>query len=136
MGKKKIAEFDREAVKKTTHIVLLDTDDGDSTFTTKGMTIDVFQRKVVEAKTVNYTAKDSDEIITSDATAGQVTITLPTASGRKGKKFVIKRIDASANDTIIDGAGAETIDGVATKTLSSQFDSLTIVSDGTNWIVV
>jgi hypothetical protein len=38
-------------------------------------------------------------------------MTLPTAASSTGKVFYIKKIDSSANSVIIDGAGAETIDG-------------------------
>jgi hypothetical protein len=37
---------------------------------------------------------------------------------------------------IIDGAGAETIDGGLTATLTTQFESLTIISDGSNWHIL
>lgn len=46
-----------------------------------------------------------------DATSGSLTMTLPTAASSTGKVFYIKKIDSSANSVIIDGAGAETIDG-------------------------
>jgi len=46
------------------------------------------------------------------------------------------KIDASANAVVIDGAGAETIDGAATQTLIAQYDSLHVVSSGAEWFIV
>jgi len=88
----------------------------------------------VTAKVNDYTATASDAVIIVDASANTVTITLPTAVGITGKHYTIKCIDATfAVD--VDGAGAETIDGELTQTLS-QWDSITVVSDSANWIIV
>jgi len=62
------------------------------------------------------------------------TATLFTAVGNKDQRVTVKRL-ADAIITI-DGAGSETIDGVATKTLSAQYDAITIVSDGANWHII
>ena len=87
------------------------------------------------AKTASYTVTASDSVLTSDATAGAVTFTLPTAVGIAGRRYTFKRIDASANNTIVDGSGTETIDGAATKTLGAQWSTIVIISDGANWII-
>jgi hypothetical protein len=62
------------------------------------------------------------------------TATLFTAVGNKDQRIIVKRL-AGATITI-DGAGSETIDGATTKTLSSQYATLEIVSDGANWHVI
>jgi len=87
------------------------------------------------AKTANYTVTATDCVLTSDATAGTVTFTLPTAVGIAGRRYTFKRIDASANSTVIDGAGSETIDGATTKTLGAQWSAITVISNGVNWLV-
>lgn len=66
-------------------------------------------------------------------TSGANTITLPTATGAYGMYFVIKQ-SANANLTLA-AAAAQTIDGAATQTLT-QYQSLTVVSNGTNWILI
>ena len=33
----------------------------------------------------------------------------------------------------VDGNGAETIDGVATRTMDSDYESMHLISDGSNW---
>lgn len=86
-------------------------------------------------KTANYTATAADHTIVVDATAGAVTITLPTAVGIKGRTYTIKKID-NANNVVIDGNGSQTIDGSTTKTLTTQYQTVTVQSDNANWFVI
>ena len=66
-------------------------------------------------------------------TSGSNTITLPTAVGLTGYFFVVKN---SANSTVtLATTAAQTIDGASTKTLT-QYQSLTVVSNGANWIII
>ena len=85
------------------------------------------------SKTATYTATASDEVIFVDATAGAVTINLPTAVGISGKAYYIKKTDASINAVTVDASGTETIDGALTMTTITRFVSWTLVSDGANW---
>jgi len=87
----------------------------------------------VKTITADYTAA-YDAVIRCDASAGAFTVSLPTASGITGKAYLIKKVDSSANAITIDPYGTETIDGAATITLASQYDTVIIVSDGTNWM--
>lgn len=84
-------------------------------------------------KTANYILTFNDDMVLGDATAGAMTLTLPTANGIPGVQKTLKKIDVSSNHITVACNGSETIDGVATKTLSSQWDKITVVSDGTNW---
>jgi hypothetical protein len=83
----------------------------------------------------HYTASIRDKIILVDASAAARTITLPTAVGFARYAYTVKKIDASVNAVTIDPTGAETIDGLATLALSSQWAGVTVVSDGANWLV-
>lgn len=71
-----------------------------------------------------------------DATAGQVTMTLPSASKAKYLVLTFKKIDVSANAMVVDGNGAETVDGAANQSTTTQYDLISVVSDGTSWHVV
>ena len=84
-------------------------------------------------KTAAYTAVASDKVILCDATGGAFTVTLPAVASSAKLLFHIKKIDGSANAITVDGNGAETIDDSATHSLSSQYNSITIVCDGTEW---
>lgn len=81
----------------------------------------------------SYNITDEDAIILADATAAPITLTLPPAADVLYQVFAIKRLNSGANSVTIDGLGSETIDGALTKVLSSQYDTLNIVSDGTEW---
>lgn len=76
-------------------------------------------------KTAAYTLTSADAYITGDATTAAFSITLPASAGN-GQRYVIKKIDSSANAVTVAAAGADTIDGAATKVLSSQFASVTV----------
>lgn len=86
-------------------------------------------------KSADYTLTASDYCVDVTGASANVTITLPTASGIAGTIYVIKRSDATY-DVVIDGNGAETIDGSATITLTAQYQFKMVQSDGTNWIVI
>lgn len=89
----------------------------------------------VVTKIAAYTeATASGELIVLADLAAGFTITLRTAVGNTAK-LTFKKMQ-SAGSIIIDGAATETIDGGLTATLSSQYEAITIVSNGTNWIII
>jgi hypothetical protein len=78
----------------------------------------------------------ADSVALADATGGAFTITLPAAASAPRRRYVVKKIDASANVVTIQGNGAETIDGLNTQTLALQYDSLEVVCNGTAWFII
>ncbi len=89
----------------------------------------------VITKTANYTISAADDVILGDATAGSITITLPTAVGIV-KSFTVKKVDSSANTVTINTTGGQTIDGSASIVISVQNTSKTVVSDNANWQLI
>ena len=87
-------------------------------------------------KTSNYTATVFDEVVLVDATSGNITISLPTSVGNGGKNFKVKKVDASANTVTIDPNSSQTIDGVATKVITTQYAFINVVSDSNNWFEI
>lgn len=75
------------------------------------------------------TLTDTHEIVLVTTTSA-VTVTLPTAVGRSGKKFLIKKIGPNAC-TIASNGG--TIDGATTEVISMDDGLREVTSDGTNW---
>lgn len=65
-----------------------------------------------------------------------VTLNLPTASGRAGKDYVIKKTDTSPNALTIDAFSTETIDGNLVIDTATPGDSVIIQSDGSNWRII
>ncbi len=90
----------------------------------------------ITEKSGDYTLTDADYTCLVDATGGNRTITLPAAAGASGRIYVMKKIDASANKAILDGDGAETVDGAATMELLLQHESVMVQSDGTEWWIL
>lgn len=96
---------------------------------------------LIENEGVTETAVDTllDEFrrtVLVDAVGANRTITLPTAASARWRKYTIKKIDATANTVTIDADAAETIDGAATFVLTTQYESVTIQSDGTEWWIL
>lgn len=89
----------------------------------------------LNVRTVTATASPaaSDYLLLVDATAGAVTINLPAAASNAKRVLIIKKTDGSANAVTLDGNAAETIDGSATKVISTQYQSFTIQCDGSAW---
>ena len=87
----------------------------------------------VTSKTANYTATSGDAVILCDASGGAFTITLPAVADETGQTYYVKKTDSSANAVTIDGASAETIDDGTTAVIRSQYESLRITNDGSEW---
>ncbi len=78
-------------------------------------------------------ARATDHTKLCDCTSNNITVNLDQAN--PGIQYVIKKIDSSANTVTIDANGSETIDGQLTVTLTAQYESVTLVSDGSNWFI-
>lgn len=89
----------------------------------------------ISTKTAAYseTATSGEVIALLDLAAG-FTVTLPTAVGNTAK-LVFKKMLA-AGSMVIDGSGSQTIDGGLTATLTAQYESITLVSTGSNWVII
>lgn len=88
-----------------------------------------------QAVNANTTLDATFHKVSVDASGGNITIALPPAASRTGREYFIKKVDASANTVTIDGDGAETIDGAATKVISNQNTSVTVGSTGSSWLI-
>jgi hypothetical protein len=72
---------------------------------------------------------------TVNATSGTFTATLETAVSATGRIHVIK--NSGAGLVTIATTSSQTIDGNASATIIlSQYDALTVQSDGSNWIII
>jgi hypothetical protein len=112
--------------------VVRDTDDGGEWGTA---TLLAVRGWAATAKTSDYTAVSSDDVILVNAFAGAVTVTLPPASDNYANSFKIKKIDATSLPVTIDGNGT-TIDGGSTAVITSRYVSLTVQCDGIEWWIV
>ena len=76
----------------------------------------------------------SDYFLTVDTTTSSIAITLPTAVSNSGLEFVVKKIDASANEVYINTTSSQKIDGLSSSTITSQWSYVSLISDGSNWL--
>jgi hypothetical protein len=89
------------------------------------------------AATANTTLTTDDlgTVQNGNPTGGTFTYTLPSAiTATNGRGYTFRHV-GTANSIIIATVSAQTIDGVTTKTISSRYETLEIVSDGANWHV-
>ena len=79
-----------------------------------------------------YTSLATDDVI--NCISGTFTVTLiAAASATTGRKLYIK--NSGTGEITVDASGSENIDGSLTLTLTPD-DSFTIVSTGSNWIIL
>jgi hypothetical protein len=88
----------------------------------------------ITAASYTATATSGTTIVLCNTTSNSITVNLPTAAGNTAI-YEIKKT-AAANSMILDPASTETIDGNATITVVVENESLTLVSDNTNWKVI
>ena len=70
-----------------------------------------------------------------NATANTFAITLPTAVGIAGRRYVIK--NSGTGVITLNTTSAQTIDGSASGVLTlAQYAKYTVVSNGANWIII
>lgn len=94
-----------------------------------------FQIGAIAAKTTTYTMVSTDHTILANATSGAFAVTLPAVASTTGYEFQIKKTDSSANSVTVTPASG-TIDGAASFVLTSQYQSVSVTSDGTNWWII
>ena len=93
-------------------------------------------RGAYRSVTASGNVVSGDYLIIADATAGAITMTLPTAALVPGRIYAFKRINAGANAVIIDGYASQTIDGNLTHTMTPQWNSLVIMTNGVEWFIL
>lgn len=84
------------------------------------------------AITALRTLDTTDYIV--ECTSGTFNVTLPTAVGITGKTYVVKNTGSGV--ITVATTSSQTIDGSTTVSLSVQYTSITVSSNGSNWIVL
>lgn len=80
----------------------------------------------------------TDEVI-SVQVPGPVAVAVNLPAGTLGQVFTVKDglgLATPATPITINPAGADVIDGAATATINAPYGSLTLVFDGTQWILI
>ena len=113
----------------------------------------VAQYGAIRTVTANYNVKFYDSTILVDATSGNITIDLSIASTSLAynsinvningtdyafdisKIITIKKIDSTVNTVTLDN-GTDLVDGAGTQVLTTQWQSLQVQWDGTDWYIL
>jgi hypothetical protein len=88
-------------------------------------------------KTAAYTITPTDRYILADSTGGAFSVTLPdaTAGNVTGLPLLVKRIDSSGNTVTVVTTAGQTIEGLTTYPLSTQWEWVEVISDSANWYI-
>lgn len=102
------------------------------THTTSEITDYITAVTVIDNTDSPYSATWGEDI-EADASAGAITINLPTAVGNSGEEITVTRTNSTTtSDVTVDGNASETINGSLTQTLAKKYTSVTFKSNGTN----
>ena len=91
----------------------------------------------VTSVSANYTvvAGDVGKIIRVDAASAAVAVALPNlGTSDEGYQITIKKSDVSTNDVTVEADGSDTINDEATYVLVEQYEGITLIWAGTEWI--
>lgn len=90
----------------------------------------------IEQADTTFTVGTTSKYVEIDTSGGAVTATLPSAATLgAGWNYILKITDATATTTVAT-TGAETIEGQASWQLTRLYETLSVVSDGTNWKIL
>jgi hypothetical protein len=87
----------------------------------------------VRTITTDYVVTNFDRMIFADTTANGITIYLPSATTTAGRELIIQRVVSGANPLTIQAYTGETVEGSGSVTLSAAGDTITIISNGTDF---
>ncbi len=76
------------------------------------------------------------QMVVADALASVIHLTLPLARDLVGKTYTIKKSDASKNKVWIHALENEHIDNDTLTVLSLQYEFVSLISDGINWLII
>jgi len=85
--------------------------------------------------TANTTAT-GPSFVEVDASSSNIIVTLPPAAINTGLTIIVTKTDSTANTVTVNPDGAETINGAANFILEVQEESITAISNGTNWRII
>lgn len=96
--------------------------------------VDASGSNVVHQNTTgNVALNAATTFVTADASSSNITITLQAAS--ELKEVTVKRTDSDVVNYVRVTPASGTIDGASIVYISNQYESITFISDGTNWWV-
>jgi hypothetical protein len=91
--------------------------------------------EAVDVKTIaaSTTIDKLHDHVRVDATVNDVIVTLPDATRFAGRRFTVKKIDASTHAVTIQGQAGQTIDGSPSQSATTPWTAFRLYSTGDNW---
>jgi hypothetical protein len=87
----------------------------------------------VRTITTDYVVTNFDRMIFADTTSNGITIYLPSATTTAGRELIIQRVVSGANPLTVQAYTGETVEGSGAVTLSAAGDTITIISNGSDF---
>jgi hypothetical protein len=83
----------------------------------------------------DFSMSENSDVIFLDTTISSVNVYLPTASGKGGKQLTVK-FKAGSNSGVLVASGSQTIDGQGQIGIFFTYESVTLISDNSNWFLI
>lgn len=84
-----------------------------------------------------YNVQPQDYLILVDASSATTTIRLPDIQSLSiNKEYHVKKIDNTVNYVHISGSNGQTVDGTPHRTITNQWTSINVRTDGQNWYII
>lgn len=115
------------------NITITDDGSGDITIASTGGNSNMVTASI--NTTLSYSATTPWVVESATGGSAGITITLPTAVGHSGAHFTVTKVDTGAGVVTVATTSSQFIDGVSTYLLPNQWSSVSVHSDGTNWII-
>lgn len=91
-------------------------------------------KKAILNLTGSGSISQTNSFLKFNSTATPAYVNLPTAVGQAGKSITIQKITSDTNGITIDPLSTQTINGLSTIELKRQYESVNLISDGSNWL--
>jgi hypothetical protein len=85
--------------------------------------------------TADYSMSSSDDVILAYSTLNPINVYIPTAISAGGKEVTIKMVAGIEPVTVVP-SGAELIDGQGSYTITHRYESITLLSNNSNWFII
>ncbi len=92
----------------------------------------IIANQAITTPVAAYTVAENIHYVRADATAGAYSVTIPAALGRDGREIIVTKVDSGGNVVTIARSGSDTFNGSTSLSLTAQWDSVTLISNGNN----
>ena len=85
--------------------------------------------------TADFSMSDTSDVVFMDTSSGPINVYLPTADGVGGKQLLFKMASGS-NSGVLVASGSQLIDGQSAFGIYNTYESISVISNNSNWFVV